>query len=411
MARDPATDRTTLASWSEELLDTTVDRVSMRERMLRVRRTAPRVAIVALAAACSYVIARHVADHPQPFFAPIAAVIVLGITLGQRVRRAIQLAVGVALGVLVADLAVQLIGTGAWQVAVIVFLGMMVVVFLGGDQMVVTQAANAGVLIAVLALPGDPAGLSRFVDALIGAGTALVFNLMLFPVNPLKLAAGALEPAVARLGDVIDAVADALASEDDDAAAEALRRARALEHHLADMRAAIETSGETARLALARRGQRDAVARYTRALNQVTRAQRDVAGLARGAERAVLHGDRVPPAVIAGLRELAGAARHLATAFADPAERDAVQAAALHAAAATTAGLDETRNLSVSIVVGQARMTAHDILRASGLSLDEARADIRAAADADEEQRARMTAEAIAGAGLEGEIEAARPRP
>ena len=240
---------------------------------------------------------------------------------------------------------------------------------------------------------------------------ALVFNLVLFPVNPVKLAAGALEPAVSRLGDVIDAVADALESDDDGAATEALRRARALEAHLADMRVAIDTSGETARLALIRRGQRDTVARYTRALNQVARAQRDVAGLARGAERAVLRGDRVPPAVIAGLRELADAARHLSMAFADPAERDAAQQSALQAAAATTAGLDETRNLSVSLVVGQARMTAHDILRASGLSLDEARADIRAAADEDDERRARITAEAMADAGLDGEIDAARPRP
>ena len=288
MTQDPTTDRTTIASWSEELLDTTVDRVSMRERLLRMRRMAPRVAMVSVAAATAYLIARYAVGHPRPFFAPIATVVVLGITLGQRTRRALQLAVGVALGVLIADLVVQVIGTGALQIAVIVFLGMMVVVFLGGDQMVVVQAANAGVLIAVLAIPGDPTGLSRFIDALIGASTALVFNLVLFPVNPLKLAAGALEPAVNRLGAVIDAVADALESEDDDAAAEALRRARLLDVHLADMRAAIETSGETARLALVRRGQRDAVARYTRALNQVTRAQRDVAGLARGAQRAVL---------------------------------------------------------------------------------------------------------------------------
>ena len=48
---------------------------------------------------------------------------------------------------------------------------------------------------------------AQFPHALIGAGTALVFNLVLFPVNPLKLAAGALEPAVKRLGAVIDAVA------------------------------------------------------------------------------------------------------------------------------------------------------------------------------------------------------------
>jgi uncharacterized membrane protein YgaE (UPF0421/DUF939 family) len=411
MAQEPTTDRTTIATWREDLLDPALDRVSLRERILRVRRMAPRVALVSAAATASYVLARYAVGHPRPFFAPIATIAVLGITLGQRTRRAIQVAVGVALGILVADLAVQVIGTGAWQLAVILFLGMMFVVFLGGDQLVVTQAANAAVLIAVLAIPGDARGLSRFIDVLIGASMALVFNLVLFPVNPVKLAAGALEPAVSRLGDVIDAVADALESDDDGAATEALRRARALEAHLAEMRAAIDTSGETARLALIRRGQRDTVARYTRALSQVARAQRDVAGLARGAERAVLRGDRVPPAVIAGLRELADAARHLSRAFADPAERDAAQQAALQAAAATTAGLDETRNLSVSLVVGQARMTAHDILRASGLSLDEARADIRAAADENDERRARITAAAIADAGFDGEIDAARPRP
>ena len=409
MAQEPTTDRTTIASWREGILDPAVDRVSLRERLLRVRRMAPRVAMVAGAATASYLLARHVVGHPRPFFAPISTVAVLGITLGQHTRRAIQVAVGVAVGVLVADLVVQLIGTGAWQLAVIVFLGMMVVVFLGGDQLVVVQAANAGILIAVLAIPGDPTGLSRFVDVLIGASMALVFNLLLFPVNPVKLAAGALEPAVSRLGKVIDAVADALESEDDDAATEALRHARSLEGHLAEMRVAIDTSGETARLALLRRGQRDAVARYSRALNQVARAQRDVAGLARSAERAVLRGDRVPASVIVGLRQLADAARHLSMAFADPDERDAAQQAALEAAAATTAGLDETRNLSVSLVVGQARMTAHDILRATGLSLDEARADIRAAADSDEERRARITAEAIGDAGLDGEIDAARP--
>ena len=54
-------------------------------------------------------------------------------------------------------------------------------------------------------------------------------------------------------------------------------------------------------------------------------------------------------------------------------------------------------------------MTAHDILRASGLSLDEARADIRAVADTDDERRAKITADAIADAGLDGEIDAARP--
>ena len=75
----------------------------------------------------------------------------------------------------------------------IVFFGMCVVVFAGGDQLAVNQAASAGVLIATVAIPSDTSGLNRFEDALVGAAVALFFNFVLFPTNPLKLARGALD--------------------------------------------------------------------------------------------------------------------------------------------------------------------------------------------------------------------------
>ena len=138
-----------------ELLETAADRVSLRERWLRLRKTAPRIAAVAIAATVAYAIARYGLGHPRPFFAPIAAVVVSGVTLGANTRRAIQLSLGVAVGILVADLAIQVIGTGTWQIAVIVFFGMCLVVFAGGDQLAVNQAASAGVLIATVASPTD----------------------------------------------------------------------------------------------------------------------------------------------------------------------------------------------------------------------------------------------------------------
>ena len=215
MARTPSTDReiptaADIARHAADLLDSAAETVSLRERVLRVRTTTPRIALVALAASSSYLLSRYGVGHPRPFFAPISSIVVLGITLGQRTQRALQLAIGGAIGVLVADLAVQAVGTGAWQMALIVFVAMSVVVFAGGDQLATVQAANAGVLIAVLAIPNDPSGFARFVDVLIGSGMALFFNLVLFPVNPLKLAASALDPAVQRLADVLDAIADAL---------------------------------------------------------------------------------------------------------------------------------------------------------------------------------------------------------
>jgi uncharacterized membrane protein YgaE (UPF0421/DUF939 family) len=392
-----------------DLLETAADRVSLRERWLRLRNTAPRIVIVAVAATLAYAISLHLLDHPRPFFAPIAVVVVSGVTFGATSRRAIQLALGVTIGILVADLAVQLIGTGTWQIAAIVFFGMCAVVFLGGDQLAVNQAASAGVLIATVAIPGDESGLSRFADALVGAGVALAFNFVLFPVNPLKLARGALDPAARRIAGVLDAVADALERRDEAFTARALELARDLDAHVADMRADIATSGEVARLALARRGQRDAVERYERAMDQVVRAQRDAASLARAADRALRRGDDVPPAVVAGLRDLAASLRDLPSAWVDRGARERARERALSASSAATAGLEETRNLSASLVVGQTRMVAFDVLRATGLSRDAAREEIRESVDGDEAERTREAAEALVEGGARAEVEAARP--
>src|ERR1700736_3986829 len=61
----------------------------------------------ALAAAVAWLIARHVAGHAGPFFAPVAALMVSGLTVGQRALRALELTVGQALGILCADLLVN----------------------------------------------------------------------------------------------------------------------------------------------------------------------------------------------------------------------------------------------------------------------------------------------------------------
>ena len=53
---------------------------------------------------------------------------------------------------------------------------------------------------------------------------------------------------------------------------------------------------------------------------------------------------------------------------------------ALRAAARATLVLEETGNLSVTVVVGQVRSTAVDLLRGSGLTYEEAAGLVREAA-------------------------------
>ena len=392
------------------MLEMALDKITLRERFDHLRAVAPRLALVALAAMVSYLIARYLIGHPQPFFAPISAVLVMGVTAGRTVKRALQLAFGVALGIAVADLLVRYTGVGAWQLGLVIFVVMCVVVFAGGDQLAVNQAAASGVLVAILAVPTDPHGFSRLLDILVGAGTALLFTLVLFPLNPSRLAKEALNPALEQISIALRRIADALESGSSTQADSAVDAARELEHDVEPLRAAAAVSDETSRLAVARRGQLGTVDRYAYAVEQVTRVQVSVVSLARGASAALRQGNTVPPTVIVGLRDLAEAADHVAASVTDKNESDIARVAALRAATASSAALDHTRNLAVSIVVGQVRMIANDLLRATGMSLEEARHALHTKPGGDDDAVIPLEPHSHHPVGLHDEIEAARPR-
>jgi uncharacterized membrane protein YgaE (UPF0421/DUF939 family) len=127
---------------------------------------------------------RLVLGLERPTFAPIAAVIVLGLAVGERGRRAVELTLGVAFGVTMADLLLSVVGVGAVQAGIFVVLAMAVAVFLGGGDLGVKEAAISAMIIMFTFQPsatGFP--VDRFLEALIGGGTALLINALL-PVNP-----------------------------------------------------------------------------------------------------------------------------------------------------------------------------------------------------------------------------------
>jgi len=113
----------------------------------------------------------------------------------------------------------------------------------------------------------------------------------------------------------------------------------------------------------------------------------NVRALARGARRAVNLGDAVPPEAVEAVGELAEAARALReyldggepdAARAAAARADAARAAAARAAALANQVLETTGNLSAVHIVGQIRLAAVDLMRASGLPRDEAQEAVRA---------------------------------
>lgn len=305
-------------------------------------------------------------------------VLVLGLTIEQRGRRAYEVAAGVAIGLGVADLILMITGTGTWQLMLVIGLAMAAALLSGGGRMLVNQAAVSAVLVATLPSPDIAMSVDRFVDALIGGGIALAANAVT-PVDPIRLVLRYLEPLLARLSGTLVDIADALENGSREEMAAALERARSLDPAVREMKIAVEASQETLSMTPIRRSARGRVDQFAGAAEPIDLAIRNTRVLARGAQRAIDLEENVPPIVVDSIRDLSTAVRLLDRHLGGGPGRSDASKAALRAAARASAALDMTSNMSASVIVGQVRSTANDLLLGLGTTPDEARDEIRTA--------------------------------
>ena len=356
-------------------------RVSMRARLDRLRMSWRSILQVGVAAGAAWLVATEVLGHEAPFFAPVSAIITLGLTISQRGRRAAEIAIGVAVGIAVGDLFVLAIGVGAAQLAIVVMLATSLALLLGSGQMFATQAAVSAALVATIQPPTEGVTFDRFLDALVGGGIALLVNALLLPADPLAMVRRAARPLLEELAATLEDVAQAIVARDREAAEHALRRARGIDELSARFTETVAVSHETTRFAPPRRRMRGRVEGYADAGAQVDLAVRNVRVLARGTIRAVRLDENVPPETAEAVRELAAAVNALAEALEDQRALERVREHALRAAAVATLVLEGTGNLSVSVIVGQVRSTATDLVAATGLDTEEAVDAVRRAID------------------------------
>jgi uncharacterized membrane protein YgaE (UPF0421/DUF939 family) len=356
-------------------------RTSARTRGLRLVAAGRSILQIALAATLAWLLAIEVLGHPRPFFAPVAAIVTLGVAYGQRGRRAVELALGVATGILVADVIVLLLGPGTLTLGLVVILAVSIAVLLGSGPLLTNQAGISAVLVVTIGRPqAGVFSFDRFFDALAGGAVALAVSALFLPTNPVALIRHAAAPVLAELAATLEDVARAVVALDLGLAEPALERARSLDVLGAQFADAIAVGRETARLAPPGRRSREQVDHYAEAAAQVDLAVRNVRVLARGVIRGIRLGDHLPPDVGDAVLELAAAVRALEPALEDPAAAEALRAPALRAAATATRILERTGNLSISVIVGQIRSTAVDLLRGSGLEAGAAADAVRDAA-------------------------------
>jgi uncharacterized membrane protein YgaE (UPF0421/DUF939 family) len=322
-------------------------------------------------AALAWFVAHDLVGRPAPFFAPIAAVITLASSVGQRVRRTTELVIGVALGIGVGDTIIHFIGTGPWQIGLVVVMAVLIATGVGGGTPLVTQSASSAVLVATLtSTTGQP--WARFLDALVGGGIGLTVMTVLLPLNPLSVVRRAADPALQALADGLHEIADALTAGDGARVSAALADLRAAEGTFANFASAVTAARENVAFAPARWHTRGALGQYVEGAAHMTYALRNVRVMIRRIKTLLDDGEPVPEVLPTAIGLLGDAVALLRQEWAKGAEPLAARERALRAATEAMRGYDSGVGFSGGVVVAQVRTTVTDLLRATGVESSEA---------------------------------------
>ena len=328
------------------------------------------------AATLAWVIARHVLDHSEPFFAPVAAVIALNASLGERGLNAARLLQGVLVGIIVGELALNLLGDGWAALGLAIFVAMAVARAAGGARITLAQAAVSAIL--VVAIGDAEAGVDRLVDALVGAATALVFSQLLFTPEPVALVRRAESAALEEMAAGLELTAKAMAEDDDDLGEEAMNRLRQLRDQLTELARTRAAGRRIVRRAAAWRSQRSPVVREIENAGHLDLLGGSCLMLARVCLAAAPAGRRE---LLPHVHELAAALVGLGQ---DPGDRATRQRAA-------------DRALAVARDCGDEGRAAEPPIAAAMVVLDLVAADIMIFAGADADQAAAAVLEGTGG--------------
>ena len=137
------------------------------------------------------------------------------------------------IGIGAGELVLWLFGGGYGRLALATFVATLLARLVGGPRLVIVQAAGSAIL--TVASADGQVGMNRMVDALIGAGVALVGSQFLFSPEPVALVRRAEVTALRTMAKAVDLVADALASDDDLPSERSLTALQILREDLAEL--------------------------------------------------------------------------------------------------------------------------------------------------------------------------------
>jgi uncharacterized membrane protein YgaE (UPF0421/DUF939 family) len=336
----------------------------MRARVARLRAKSWQVGQCAIAAGIAWYVAADLIGHDHPFFAPTAAVVGLGTSYGQRLRRVAEVTVGVAVGVFLGDVLTHVLGTGGWQIALIVSLAMIAALMLDAGQVFVTQAAVQAIVVSTL-IPDPGKAFLRWSDALIGGAVALVAAAVV-PRAPLRRPREQVAVVVRKIAVLLRSSADRIEDGDVDAAMATLKDARGTEALIAELRGAAAEGLSVLASSPFRWRHKGDVRMMAELVEPLDFALRNTRVVARRIAVACYRREPFPEGYAMFLRDLADVvdemavelkADHMASALRDPLVR----------LGRASSELERTTVLSAEVVLAGVRSLIADLLAVSGM--------------------------------------------
>ncbi|MFI7598182.1 aromatic acid exporter family protein [Actinoplanes sp. NPDC049681] len=342
--------------------------------MVRLRRGALPAVTAATAATVAWLIAAYLIGHPDPLFAPSAALVVLGESRGRRLRQTTEIVFGVAAGVLVAELVVLALGPGVTSLFVVLLLTVGPLAAAGASNTLITQSAISGLYVVAVAAPQGHLMPFRFVDALIGGAVAIAATQLAVARKPLTPLVDAAQKTYADLADLLADLNKAVGHCDEPAAHAVLDRAHQLNDCVERLHSEALAAGETLRLRVRRRRRLAQVRDVEQTTHQLDHVVGNIWVLARNAVTLTRLHASTPPDLTRALDALASAVRSagesLASDLVGPGDPDRhagqADADALEAVRIAAKLLEDEPSLPLSMIIGQIRTTAVDLLRGVG---------------------------------------------
>ena len=351
-------------------------RWSLNESVRRVIESAPAILQIVLAATASFAFAHLVLGHSNPIFSVTVAITALGFTRDARPRRIISTATGMIIGIALSEVLLLVIGQGLWQMSLVLLIALTAARLISGSAAFALTVGIQAMLVYIMPAPEGGAFI-RSLDGVIGGATALLFTAII-PRDPRGLAAKDASKLFDIFLDSLDALKLAVRNVDVAIVDEALTRVRRSQPLVDNWRMSLDSAIAISRVSPFLRKYRDELSGQVRLMRGMDLATRNLRVVVRRVDFLVRDGVARP--YLADLFEQISDATKLLSQGLESAEHlhDAQEAFVeiIHQLDPKKFGIaDQIREASVLLLL---RPLLVDLLCASGMSEDDARAELPA---------------------------------